>query len=69
MECSVGGKIFRQVATHWRLIIALVYPWYTNSKHDERKDKINSIIQESECSIIKEKMFCILSVISLFTAK
>ena len=37
-EWLMTGKIFS------RLILAFVYPWYTNTEHNGKKDKINSII-------------------------
>ena len=42
LECLMQGNIFNLVATLQGRILALVYPWYTNTENG-KKDKINSI--------------------------
>ena len=47
LKCFVQGKIFNKIPTHKGPIFVFVYPGYTNTERNERKNKINSIhIQE-----------------------
>ena len=34
-------KIFSQVSTHQGPILKLVYPWYINTEHNGKKDKVH----------------------------
>ena len=60
LESFVVGKLFSQVRTHQGLILAFVYPWYTNSEQNRRKDhKLNyasgiARIECTNCSMNKE---------------
>ena len=42
--CLQVGKMFNQITTLQGLILALVYPWYANTKYIGRKDKINTFV-------------------------
>ena len=37
--------LFSRVSTYQRQVLAFLYPWYTNTKHNGSKDNINSFEQ------------------------
>ena len=45
-------ELFSQVSSHEGPILASVYPWYTDTEHNGRKDKMNSFTQTRKFNLL-----------------